>query len=99
MEGSTVPSTRQAKARHQTTRLEALDLVSQLQNEAALVEEELEVVERWTPNHARWDSCMKTASELEYESAFNRLEGLVVQRLAELKKAHMAKTGMASSDL
>jgi hypothetical protein len=92
-EALAVPPTRNSKARHETSRLDALDRVSQLQSEASLVEKELDISERWAPEHPRWEVCMKTAAELKYDQALNKLEGLVVQRLAELKKAHMARTG------
>ncbi|KAL1673038.1 hypothetical protein EV122DRAFT_271001 [Schizophyllum commune] len=51
------------------------------------------VTERWRPDNERYIAALRYVQTREFERVMNRLEGLVVQRLVELSKANLSRTG------
>ncbi|KAF8510448.1 hypothetical protein JB92DRAFT_3083613 [Gautieria morchelliformis] len=64
-----------------------------LQRELQLVEENLDIGARWTPEHPDYQRAAEYLHIQKYQVALDKLEGLVVQRLHELTKANVSQTG------
>lgn len=64
-----------------------------LNDQLCSLEEELEIVERWTYTCPEYKNGLKILSERKYRLALDKLERLVVQRLFELTKLGMSGTG------
>ncbi|KAL1740504.1 hypothetical protein HDZ31DRAFT_47382, partial [Schizophyllum fasciatum] len=50
------------------------------------------ITERWKPDDELYRAALQSVHMREFEKVLGRLEGLVVQRLAELSKANLART-------
>jgi len=68
--------------------------------EARLIEEELEIEIRWEPGSPEYQNALILLKERKYRRALDRLERLIVQRLFELTKLGMSSVGTSlSTDL
>jgi hypothetical protein len=73
---------------------DAWEGVLYLQKELQLLEDRLDVGERWTPDSPEDKKASAYMQIRSYQWAVDKLEGLVVQRLFELTKANISGTGM-----
>ena len=64
-----------------------------LQNQLQILEEKLDVSERWTRDSAEFKKAEEYLRVRIYQRAVDKLESLVVQRLFELTKANVSQTG------
>ncbi|KAG7087263.1 hypothetical protein E1B28_013242 [Marasmius oreades] len=58
-----------------------------------VLEKRLEIRERWIPSSVEWKDAEKLVDNMEYQQALDRLEGLIVSRLFELKGMNKAGQG------
>ncbi|KAJ3743085.1 hypothetical protein DFH05DRAFT_1400357 [Lentinula detonsa] len=65
-----------------------------LMSEVHFLERRLELKEPWTEDSEEWKKAEEMFKNHSYRKAVNRLEGLIVARIFELSKMHMAGTGM-----
>ena len=66
---------------------------SRLQGVVCDFEDALKVQVRWTPGMKEYDDAKAYLTERKYRLALDHVERLVVQRLFELQKTHLASTG------
>ncbi|KAJ3736164.1 hypothetical protein DFJ43DRAFT_1129763 [Lentinula guzmanii] len=64
-----------------------------LMSEVHFLERRLELKEPWTEDSEEWKKAEEMFKNHSYRKAVNRLEGLIVARIFELSKMHMAGTG------
>jgi hypothetical protein len=64
-----------------------------IQTEVAAMEKEHGIYPRWEPGCEEWDKAIKREALEDYHRSLRELESLVVQRIAELEKAHSVGTG------
>ncbi|KAG8703208.1 hypothetical protein FRC09_004300 [Ceratobasidium sp. 395] len=64
--------------------------------EVAKMEAEAGITERWTPGCPEWEAAVEREGLEDYHDALRDLELLIVQRIAELDKAHSAGTAYRS---
>ena len=57
------------------------------------LEAKLDVDQRWEPRDELYQHTLKKLGQHRYEQALTALERLVVQRMFELQKTHLASTG------
>ena len=57
------------------------------------LENKLDVIERWTPAHPKWEAAAEMVAKRRYQRCLDTLEALVVSRMFELTKMNMSKTG------
>ncbi|KAI6012899.1 hypothetical protein BKA83DRAFT_4063727, partial [Pisolithus microcarpus] len=62
-------------------------------NEVANFEQNHNITEHWTRDHPQYNEALEYVRQRTFIQAIEELEGLVVQRLAELSKANLAGTG------
>ncbi|KIK11936.1 hypothetical protein PISMIDRAFT_121810 [Pisolithus microcarpus 441] len=62
-------------------------------NVVANFEQQHNIIDRWTPLHREYINARKYTKHHVFIHAVEELEGLVVQRMFELSKANLAKTG------
>ncbi|KIK11521.1 hypothetical protein PISMIDRAFT_122534 [Pisolithus microcarpus 441] len=62
-------------------------------NEVANFERNHNITERWTWDHPQYNEALEYVQQHTFIRAVEELEGLVIQRLAELSKANLAGTG------
>ncbi|KAJ7723600.1 hypothetical protein B0H14DRAFT_3098274 [Mycena olivaceomarginata] len=91
-----VPGASYSAAAGQTQRIETqrrhtteLGRVSLMQD----LELRLGIAERWEPDGTEWATMALMVANHRYQRALDELEGLVVVRMFELSKVHMADTG------
>lgn len=82
----------------QTRKLEAqrtavTEQLLAIQTEVARMEDERGINPRWVPGCSEWEAAVKREAVEDYHHALRNLESLVVQRIAELEKAHSVRTG------
>ncbi|KAG9121355.1 hypothetical protein FRC07_002716 [Ceratobasidium sp. 392] len=81
--------TRRLEAR----RTAASEQLATAQVEVATLEREHGISPRWVPGCTEWIAAEKQEAQNCYHNALRNLELLVVQRIAELEKAHLMGTG------
>ncbi|KAG8693339.1 hypothetical protein FRC08_009181 [Ceratobasidium sp. 394] len=81
--------TRKIEAR----RTAASEQLTAAQVAVAALEEEHSIHPRWTPGCPEWEAAARREAEDHYHEKLRELELLVVQRIAELEKAHLIGTG------
>jgi hypothetical protein len=64
-----------------------------IQTEVERLEQEHAISPRWVPGCEEWESALEREALEEYHEKLRALEFLVVQRIAELEKAHAIGTG------
>ncbi|KAJ7862665.1 hypothetical protein B0H14DRAFT_2164267, partial [Mycena olivaceomarginata] len=74
-------------------RRHATELVSKTLAAVQDLELRLGIAERWEPDGAEWATTALMVANHRYQRALNELEGLIVARMFELSKVHMADTG------
>ncbi|KLO06443.1 hypothetical protein SCHPADRAFT_917527 [Schizopora paradoxa] len=79
--------------RKETTKKHGYETVITLQRAAADFEAKLGIDERWQPDFEEYQDACRSANELDYHYAVDRLEFLVVSRMFELSKLNRAGTG------
>lgn len=62
-------------------------------NVADDLERRMDITERWTPQCDQYKSAAAYLQNRQFIRIVDKLEGLVVQRLFELSKSHLAGTG------
>jgi hypothetical protein len=93
-----VPGASYSAAAGQTQRIEtqrrhATELVSKTLAAVQDLELQLGIAERWEPDGTEWAITALMVANRRYQCALDELEGLVVARMFELSKVHMADTG------
>ncbi|KAG8937719.1 hypothetical protein FRC03_007906 [Tulasnella sp. 419] len=71
----------------------AMQKITTCQTNVADLEGQLRINVRWTPESPEYIATKKYIRERKYRRALDSLEKLVVQRLFELQKGHLASTG------
>jgi hypothetical protein len=61
-----------------------------------LIEGQLEIQHRWTSTTPEYIAIVQNMTVRDYRKALDHLERLVVQRLFELAKLNMSRTGILS---
>ncbi|QRW15389.1 hypothetical protein RhiLY_14388 [Ceratobasidium sp. AG-Ba] len=74
-------------------RVAASEQLAVAQIEVSTTEREHSIFPRWTPGCPEWQAAVKREQLNDYLEALRDLELLVVQRIAELEKAHLVGTG------
>ncbi|KAJ7719756.1 hypothetical protein B0H14DRAFT_3098579 [Mycena olivaceomarginata] len=93
-----VPGASYSAAAGQTQRIEtqrrhATEVVSKTLAAVQDLELRLGIIERWERGGAEWTATALMVTNRRYQRALDELEGLVVARMFELSKVHMADTG------
>ncbi|KAJ7898204.1 hypothetical protein B0H14DRAFT_3080808 [Mycena olivaceomarginata] len=79
--------------RIETQRQHAAELVSKTLAAVQDLELRLGIAKRWERDGADWTATALMVTNRRYQCALDELEGLVVARMFELSKVHMADTG------
>ncbi|KAJ7813877.1 hypothetical protein B0H14DRAFT_3090238 [Mycena olivaceomarginata] len=79
--------------RIETQRRHATEVVSKTLAAVQDLELRLGIIERWERGGAEWTATALMVTNRRYQRALDELEGLVVARMFELSKVHMADTG------
>ncbi|KAJ8092602.1 hypothetical protein PM082_006927 [Marasmius tenuissimus] len=69
------------------------ELETKLMAEVHVLEHKLKVKDRWTEGSEAWRKAAEMSKNQEYQKAIDKLEALVVARIFELSKMHLASTG------
>ncbi|THU77754.1 hypothetical protein K435DRAFT_701701 [Dendrothele bispora CBS 962.96] len=71
------------------------EIEMKLLRDIQVLEAKLEIgaEERWKPDSAEWQAAEGKAKMADYQAALDKLEGLLVARIFELSKTHLAGTG------
>ncbi|KAL0058612.1 hypothetical protein AAF712_014708 [Marasmius tenuissimus] len=72
------------------------ELETKLMAEVHMLEQKLKVKDRWTEGSEAWRKAAEMSKNQEYQKAIDRLEALVVARIFELSKMHLASTVLGS---
>jgi hypothetical protein len=79
--------------RTETQRRHATEVVSKTLAAVQDLELRLGITERWERDGVEWTTTALMVTNRRYQRALDELEGLVVARMFELSKVHMADTG------
>jgi hypothetical protein len=80
----------------ETQRRHATELASKTLATVQDLKLRLGIAERWEPGGAEWTTTALMVTNRRYQRALDELEGLVVARMFELSKVHMADMGAFS---
>ena len=78
----------------ETKRRTLQDTVTRLTHDVHEMELSLGITQRWQPTDTEYQETMKYIATRRYQRALGRLQRLVIQRLFELHKLNVARTGM-----
>lgn len=85
---------RDTTASTETARRHALELQKRDLAAVQVLENKLNVVQRWERGSLEWQAAAEKVSMRTYQRCIDILEGLVVARMFELTKMNRSQTGM-----
>ncbi|KAJ8073036.1 hypothetical protein PM082_019904 [Marasmius tenuissimus] len=87
------PGDKDETARLERSMRQDNELETKLMAEVHVLEHKLNIKDRWTEDSEEWDKAAEMSKNQDYQKAIDRLEALVVARIFELSKMHLASTG------
>ena len=80
----------------ETTRRHALESQKRDLIAVQLLENKLNIAQRWEQGSFEWQAAAEKVSMRTYQRCIDTLEGLIVARMFELTKMNRSQTGMTS---
>jgi hypothetical protein len=80
-------------ASEETARRHALESRKHDLTAVQVLEDKLNIAQRWTSDSSEWQQAAEMVSMRHYQRSIDTLEGLVVARMFELTKMNMSQTG------
>ena len=93
MHNPTTTTTRSALTKSNRAVTSTYRKLQQAETNVVQVEDQLGVEVRWTPDRPEYMDIVSNLAHRHYRSALDELERLVVQRLFELSKLNVSRTG------